>query len=51
MTKCELLVYLEGMPDDWEVVASSDAEGNTFSPICDVYGGFYLAKNTWRGGV
>lgn len=48
----ELKAALVGLPDDMEVVMSSDAEGNNYSPLCDADPGhIYIPESTWSGEV
>lgn len=49
MTIKEAKKLLDQFPDDYELVLSSDSEGNGYSPACDVWQGFYCAENTWSG--
>lgn len=45
----DLMDWLEGQPRDRIVVMSSDAEGNSYSPLADVEECMYLADSTWSG--
>jgi hypothetical protein len=47
----ELKKILSNYPDDFEVVMSSDEEGNSFSPLADFGVGFYVPETTWSGEV
>jgi len=49
MTKRELIEALAGVPDDTLVVLSSDAEGNSHSPLSGVYDSHYVADTSWSG--
>lgn len=49
MTVKELIKKLKSMPQDAEVVMSSDAEGNSHSPVDEAYDGWYAAEATWSG--
>lgn len=37
----KLIEYLKAFPDNTEIIISSDAEGNSYSPLVD-YGGEYI---------
>lgn len=45
----ELKELLETFNDDWEVVLSSDGEGNSYSPLAAYCLGLYEPETTWRG--
>lgn len=47
----ELKEILSKYPDDFEVVMSSDEEGNSFSPLADFGIGSYVPETTWGGEV
>lgn len=49
MTILELKTALNRYPDDWQVVMSKDAEGNSFSPLEDFAAGEYIPDNAWSG--
>jgi len=49
MTVKELIEKLQAIPGDRLVVMSKDAEGNEYSPLDDVRGGYYRAETTWTG--
>jgi hypothetical protein len=49
MKVSELIKALSELDPDAEVVMSSDAEGNGFSPLSDVTEGWYEADSTWSG--
>ncbi len=52
MTKRELLTMLSKLPldsDDYEIVLSSDGEGNSFSPLADFSIGLYVPDTTYSG--
>jgi hypothetical protein len=45
----DLKILLARYPDDFDVILSTDGEGNIFSPLGDVVGGLYEAESTWAG--
>ena len=45
----ELLDYLATQPRDRMIVLSSDAEGNSYSPLADAGESMYVAETTWSG--
>lgn len=45
----ELIELLSHQDPESEVVASSDAEGNGYSPVEGVYTGYYKPECTWMG--
>lgn len=45
----ELIAHLQGENPEHIVVMASDAEGNNFSPLCDVSVNRYEAETTWHG--
>lgn len=45
----ELKALLEGFPEEFLVVMSSDSEGNGHSPLADLGEMRYLADTTWSG--
>jgi hypothetical protein len=45
----ELVQKLNQYPSDAVVIVSSDAEGNSHSPLDDVSSGVYVADSTWSG--
>jgi hypothetical protein len=52
MNKKELLLLLADVPDDAEVIISSDAEGNSYSPLCShKYPAKYVPNTTWSGEI
>jgi hypothetical protein len=53
MTAGELRAALKGVDDDVLVVMSSDAEGNSFSPLSDTDVGQYhwQGETTWSGEI
>ena len=52
MTIKQLMAILKTAPDDGApVVLSKDSEGNMFSPLAEVSGAFYEAKNKWCGEI
>lgn len=50
MKVADLIEELKKLPQDSVVVQSSDAEGNTYSPIAAVAAGFYHAETGYSGG-
>lgn len=51
MTVRELIEKLSTVDQDRIVVMASDAEGNSYSPLADLWAGSYLAESTWSGSV
>jgi hypothetical protein len=49
MTKAELFEMLKDVPDTYEVVLSSDEEGNSFSPLADFSIGLYVPDTSYSG--
>jgi hypothetical protein len=49
MTVGELIETLQTYDQHRLVVCQQDAEGNSFSPLVDVWDGAYLAETTWYG--
>jgi len=47
----ELIDWLAGQPRGRIVVMSSDAEGNSFSPLADAGESLYVAESTWAGDI
>lgn len=47
----ELMDYLATQPRDRKIIMSSDAEGNSYSPLADAGEGMYFADSTWSGEV
>lgn len=47
----DLIDYLATQPRDRLVVMSSDAEGNSYSPLADADEAMYSADSTWSGDV
>lgn len=45
----ELKKILEDIPDDCEIVMSSDSEGNNLSPLAFVGKAMYVPETTWSG--
>lgn len=45
----ELIDYLSAQPRDRRIVLSSDAEGNSYSPLADAGESMYVAESTWSG--
>ena len=42
----ELKERLKDIPDDYEIVMSSDGEGNNYSPLADFDVSMYIAEST-----
>ena len=52
MKVSELIAILESAPGDALVIVQSDAEGNGYSPLCEVDSNcIYVADSTWSGEV
>lgn len=51
MTVAQVREALKDLPDDTLVVMSKDAEGNSHSPLEDMWEGRYAAETTWYGDV
>jgi len=49
MTVKELIEELQAVDPGRLVVMSSDVEGNSHSPLCDLSTGAYAAESTWAG--
>jgi hypothetical protein len=50
ITVGDLKEFLKNIPDDYFVIFSKDAEGNTFSPMSkDVLLGKYTSETKWFG--
>jgi hypothetical protein len=47
----KLKAILSAYPNDYEVIMSSDEEGNSFSPLADFGIGVYIPETTWSGEV
>ena len=47
----ELKKILSEYPDDFEVIMSSDGEGNSFSPLADFGIGMYIPDTTYSGEI
>lgn len=45
----ELKLALELYSDDTEIILSSDAEGNKYSPLSGMEDGAYTPQTTWKG--
>lgn len=43
------LADFDHLPDDTKVVMSKDGEGGSFSPLCEIEEGMYLAETTYSG--
>lgn len=48
-TVADLIAELATLDPSAVLVQSKDAEGNSFSPTCEVSVGFYRAENTYSG--
>lgn len=51
MTVKQLKERLAELPDDFEVIMQSDAEGNSYSPLSGLEGCRYEEETTWSGEV
>lgn len=51
MKSKDLLEELKKYPDDHIVIIQKDAEGNSFSPACDVDECNYIAQTEWFGDI
>ena len=51
MTVKELKYLLAKCPDTWEVIMSSDAEGNSYSPLSNVDSAAYVPDSTYSGDL
>lgn len=52
MTKAELIEALKGVPDDTQIIVSSDSEGNHYGPLSGVETNrIYKAATNWWGHV
>jgi len=51
MTVSELKELLETLPDDMQVVMSSDSEGNTYSPLSSYEIAVYVPYGSWSGYI
>lgn len=49
MKVCDLIEELKQLDPDMEVVMSSDAEGNSYSPLSGYGVGYYVKENSWSG--
>lgn len=49
LTVGQLRAALAAVPDDVEVVLSSDGEGNSKSPLADASSALYTPDTTWSG--
>jgi hypothetical protein len=45
----QLKKILSDVPDDYEVILSSDGEGNSFSPVSDYSVGVYFPESSYSG--
>lgn len=52
MTVEELIAELQKLPPTAQVILQKDAEGNGYSPLCEVDGNaIYTARSAWSGEV
>lgn len=51
MTIAELIIELEKFDSSLQVIMSEDAEGNGFSPFCEVGLSMYFPESTWSGEI
>jgi hypothetical protein len=51
MTKKELIEALADVPDEFMVVLSSDAEGNSYSPLAGYATVCYVAETPYSGEI
>lgn len=51
MTVKELIEELSKLEPDRQVILQKDAEGNGYSPLCDIDNAAYVADSTWGGEV
>lgn len=49
MKVSELKEILSSLPNDTQIVMSSDGEGNSYSPLSGYCVGHYVPENTWSG--
>ena len=47
----ELIAALKELPQDYDVVMSADAEGNSFSPAAEIGTYMYSPTTTWDGDI
>ena len=47
----ELIEQLKELPGDYEIVMSSDGEGNNHSPLADFSVELYSPDSTWSGEI
>lgn len=47
----ELKDIIEHLPDGLEVILARDAEGNSFSPLCDASIQRYMENTEWSGDL
>ena len=45
----ELKKLLENYPDDHDVIMSCDSEGNSYSPLADIFSAEYVPDSTYSG--
>lgn len=51
-TVAELVEYLQKLPQEADIILSSDAEGNKYSPWSGDHSlGLYIPDNDWSGEV
>lgn len=51
MTVRELIELLKNEDPDRLVIMAKDSEGNSYSPLADMWSGAYVADTTWSGEV
>lgn len=51
MTVSQLIEQLQKLDPNFEVVMSSDAEGNNYSPLADIAAARYIASTSWYGEI
>ena len=47
----KLRMILEQCPDNYIVILSNDAEGNSYSPLAEVDVVMYVPENTYQGDI
>jgi len=51
MTWGELKEVMKDVPDNFEIIIASDAEGNSFSPLSECWMGVYIPDTDWYGDI
>jgi len=51
MKVSELIAALKELPQEHQVIMSCDAEGNSFSPACEIGTYLYVPTTTWDGDI